>query len=97
MQWIDVNKELPEPRERVLTQDHTGYIRIGVWSPGHVTEGLRKDPRNYRPWGVEHGSNEITKITHWMPLPKSNYLPSIVDEINQAGVYEAARPHPTEI
>lgn len=87
-EWVDVNKSLPEMRERVLIN----YTYEGGY---HKTICAMYIGGKYG-WVIEDEYEGMCEITHWMPLPKPP-IPSlkfcskcgfvaVYDEYQQDGV-----------
>ncbi len=61
MEWIDVNDELPEEGEHVLT-----YIKDGFYAVDYLI--ISPVPPAPYVWGCQL-YDEWEVVTHWMPLP----------------------------
>lgn len=65
MEWIDVNKEMPNFKQNryVIVYMPKSYIKIDVQTVYNNGKGGSKFDEG---WGKGEGTNEIS---HWMPLP----------------------------
>ena len=65
MDWIDVNKSLPNNKQRVLVyywcaEDYT-KITVGEYFSRSDGEGF---------WMLDDLNDELFFVTHWQPLPE---------------------------
>lgn len=77
MEWVSVKERLPNKNGKYLCYSEYGFMDILNFSKNLYDVDRYQFPRNkYKGacgWYTsdsEYGCYEVTKITHWMPLPE---------------------------